>query len=415
MSKTDSLRRPARRLVLRSLAAAAGTAVAWGLAGCGGGDTPAAPQDTLRQPLRGVGGGGTGIAMALFVSGPVVAVAPLTVQGTEFDDSLSVRVDADGQLLDAVALAPGMVCQISATPATSGSGPGGPLAQAQLVRVADALLATVDTVDAASTSFTALGQTVVVTGTTVFGPSLEAGLAAVQAGQRLQVWGELDTAGARIVATRVALAPATASAAVVRGVVTALDRTAGLASIGRLQLSYTASEADVVGASVAVGSVVRARLTPDPTGLAAALWSMRTDELQLPDRVQAELEGRVTRVDSSRRFAVDGVEVNAANVPTVLTLGQRVAVAGRSVNGVVMASSVQAERDEPVEMQGSVVSSDAQASSFVLKGVTVVWSADTVFRSGTAAQLGPSRRVELVGRWLVSGSRLLATRIQIED
>jgi len=168
---------------------------------------------------------------------------------------------------------------------------------------------------------------------------LAGGLAAIQAGQWVQVWGQLDSAGGRTVATRVGLA-AGAQAWVVRGVLASLDSSAGRIGIGSLQATLAAGSTGVIPAGLQVGDVVRARLSPAWSAEGrAVLLALRGDALQVPDRVSAELEGRITRIDSALSFAVDGVTVqalgaSAAAAAAQLSLGARVAVAGRSVQGV---------------------------------------------------------------------------------
>ena len=387
-----------------------------GLAGCGGGssDEPGASPieaDPVRLPLGGVDSGGTGAAMASFVSADVGITLPLTVNGIAYDTSGCRIVDGDDRPLDALALLPGMSCQIQA------SGPRGPAstALARQIRVAEQVLGPVAALDAARSSFTALGQRVVITAGTVFDAALVGGLAALQPGQQVQAWGQLDSAGGRIVATRVGLASA-ADAWVVRGVLSGLDRAQGRIRIGAWQATAAPGSAALIPANLQLGDVVRARLSADGLG---TLLSLRGDALQLPDRVDAELEGRITRIDGLRRFAVDGVTVDASAVSlypaaSLLSLGARVAVWGRSAQGELRAATVRAEPDEPVELEGTITATDALRQTFVLKGLTVAWSAGTVFIGGPPRLLQARRRVAVIGRWNADRSVLEARRIHVE-
>lgn len=387
-----------------------------GLAGCGGGgsdDPSVSPSeaDPVRLPLGGVDSGGTGAAMASFVSADVGLTWPLTVNGIAYDTTGCRIVDGDDSPLDALALLPGMSCQIEATGPRGRTG----TALARQIRVAEQVLGPVATLDAASSSFTALGQRVVITAGTVLDAALAGGLAALQAGTRVQAWGQLDSAGGRIVATRLGLAPAT-QAWVVRGVLTGLDRAQGRIRIGALRATAAPGSATLIPAGLQLGDVVRARLSADGLG---TLLSLRGAALQLPDRVAAELEGRITRIDGPRRFAVDGVTVNATGLSllpaaSLLTLGARVAVQGRSAQGVLRAATVRAEPDEPVELEGMISAADAARQTFVLKGLSVAWSASTVFIGGPARLLQARRRVAVVGRWNAERSVLEAQRIHVE-
>ena len=405
-----------RRALCRGAAGLLLGGLGLGLAGCGGGGSAepgASPSeaDPVRLPLGGVDSGGTGAAISSFVSADVGLTWPLTVNGIEYDTSGCRIVDGDDRPLDALALLPGMSCQIEAT------GPRGraTTAQARQIRVAEQLLAPVATLDLASSSFTALGQRVVLTAGTVFDAALAGGLATWQAGMLVQVWGQLDSAGGRIVATRVGGVQA-ADARVVRGVLTSLDRAQGRIRIGTLQATAAPGSAALIPAGLQLGDVVRARLSADGLG---TLLSLRGDALQLPDHVDAELEGRITRIDGPRRFAVDGVTVdaNAASLSpgtALLVLGARVAVRGRSAQGVLRAATVRAEPDEPVELEGMITAADALRQTFVLKGLTVAWSASTMFEGGPAKLLRARRRVAVIGRWNADRSVLEAQHIHVE-
>lgn len=387
-----------------------------GLAGCGGGasdDPGASPSDAdpVRLPLGGVDSSGTGAAMASFVSADVGLSWPLTVNGVTYDTTDCRIVDADDRPLDALALLPGMSCQILAT------GPRGraTIAQARSIRMRDQLLAPITNITLATGRLSALGQTVVITGGTVVDAALVGGFAALRAGQQVQVWGQLDSAGGRIVATRLGLAPA-AEAWVVRGVLSGLDRASASIRIGGLRAAAAAGGAALIPADLQLGDVVRARLSADGLG---TLLSLRGDALQLPDRVEAELEGRITRIDGPRRFAVDGVTVDASAASlaagaALLALGARAVVHGRSVQGQLRATTVRVEPDEPVELECVVSAADALRQTFVLKGLTVAWSATTVFEGGSARLLRARRRAAVIGRWNPDRSVLEASHIHVE-
>lgn len=388
-----------------------------GLAGCGGGGAEGSSplsgaDDVLRQPLSGVDSGGTGVMATNFVSADIDIGWPLTVNGIAYDTADSRIVDGDDQPLRASDLLPGMSCQIEAT------GPRGPtgVALARRVRIAEQLRAPVTTVDGASRSFTALGQRVVITAGTRFDGALAAGLPALQAGLWVQVWGQLDTAGGRIVATRVGLA-AGSETGVVRGVLARLDREQGRIRIGGLQAATAAGQAALIPADLQVGDVVRARLATEADG--SRLLALQADALQLPDRVAVDIEGRISRVDGARRFAVDGVTVDATGasataLAALLTPGTRVAVQGRAVQGRVLATRLRVEPDEPLEVEGSISAVDAQRQTFVVKGLSVAWSASTVFEGGPASLLQARRRVAVVGRWNVDRSVLDASHVHVE-
>ncbi len=396
-----------------------------GLIGCGGGGdadpAPAepAPMDERRLPLGGVDSGGTGGRVRSMLSAMVSLTAPLTIGNVRLATSAASRIcDADGNALAEQDLLPGMGARVEAGAITSiGIGLA---AQAWSITVGEQLLAHVTAVDVAGRSFVALGQRVVVTAGTLFDGSVGGGgLSGLHVGMLVRVWGQLDSAGQRIVATRIG-ALASASQGVLRGVLSAIDRHAGRATVGGVELAFSAADAALIAVDVSPGALVRARLSAPALGTAPSLQSLRGDAWALLDQVEAEIDGRVTRFDSAQRFAVDGVEVDASHVKTVegaawLALGARVQVHGRSVQGLLVADALAVQPDEPVELEGTITAFDKLRQRFVLRGTEVAWSSATVFIGGSAKQLqSPRRRAAVVGRWSADRSHVLAARIHLE-
>jgi hypothetical protein len=414
-----------RRGWLKAAAAAAISSVGAGLAGCGGGSDagasnsalPAAASDSAPVKILGVDSGGTGRS-GNFFSAAVSAVAPLVAAGVQFGTGSSKVADADGQALDVSALAPGMSAQIQSRKVVASNGTA--QAEAQSIRVAEQLLGAVTAVDAATSSFTVLGQRVVFKASTVFAAGPAASAADLQPGAVVRVWGELDTAGARVVATRVDLPPAGA-AFVLRGAVSFIDRSNGLVAIGGYALGPV--PAANLPDGLAVGMLVRARLQPQAASQAPSqLLSLRTDALVLPDRVAAEIEGRISAFDSPLHFWVDGVRVDASGATltpgaSALVVGAKVEVHGLGSGGDLMAGSVvvdSEEADAVAEIEGSIASVDATTRSFVLRGVTVVWTDATVFIGGSSALLARRRQANVKGTLSADRLRLLAKTIHVE-
>ena len=409
---------PRRRTLVRgAVLALLGGAVA-GLGGCGGGgsDVPdasaTAGPDKRKQLLGGVDSGGTGAE--LFMSAAFDLVAPLTVNGLRLDTTVASISDADGQTLTAEALAPGMCGRIRAS--RRGQVDGQPSATAWSIEVSEQLLGPVAEVDLAAQGLRMLGLWVAITPRTLFDANLPQGLRSVHSGGPLQVWGELDPVAGRVYATRVAEVAAPESC-VLRGVLTHIDRAAGQARIGTWDLVFDANDTADISVGLAAGTVVRARLALEGNG--HRLIALRDDALRLPDQAEAEVHGRVTRIDSPLRFAVDGVEVDIAGVRhaqglSALALGARAEVHGRSVGGLLRATSLALEAEEPVELAGVVSAVRLGEQSFVLRGTTVSWSAATRFEGGSVRLLTVNRRVEVLGRWSADRQRLEASRIHIE-
>ena len=399
----------------RRLALAAGLAAAATLAACGGGqssdgsENSARAIDARKKALGGVDSGGTG--GEAYVVAVVDAVGPLVAGDVLFDTRQATLADGDGVPLAVADLAPGMTTMIQASSITVVNGQA--QAQARSIQVSEQLLGPLQSVDTSASRLTVLGQRVDVTTRTVFSAALAAGLAGLQPGVGLRIWGQLDVAGARIVATRIDLALA-AQAFVVRGVLTQFDP--AHVAIGALQVLVVPA---ILGGGLMVGDVVRARLSPTAVASPAQALSLRSDALQLPKHTQVEIEGRVTRLVSAMHFDVDGIEVDASGARvsvgrSPLVAGARVQVEGRSQDGLLKASSVQVESDELFELEGTISAADKAAQTFMLRGITVHWSAATVFIGGTSRLLATRRKAAVKGRLSGDRLRLEAVHIHVE-
>jgi hypothetical protein len=373
------------------------------LPGCGGGS-------------GGVDSGGTGIMPTTLAVGPISGFGSIVVGGVHYDETQAQLVDADGQMLPASALTLGAVASIDAGPITSTATRQD--AQALVIRLGEALVGPIDSIDTATSSLRVLGQQVVVSAGTVFEPSLGASVAALHAGQVVAVYGLLDSTSARTVATRIE--PRSAPARyVVRGTVSSLDRTAQRLSIGTLAINL--SSLGSVPNGIASGSLVRVKLS---TTAAAGVWTatdLRADALTLPDRDNVELEGRITAFTNAQHFSIDGVTVDAAGITAsgTLALGARVEVEGRSSNGMILARRVSVDAAEgggaeAIELEGRITAVDASAQTFVVRGVTVAWSGTTTFVSSTAADIVVGRMVAAKGRLAADRSHVDATVVHVE-
>jgi hypothetical protein len=399
---------PDHSLTRRHLLAAS-WAAGLGLAGCGGGsvDSVAADRDAVRR--QGIDSGGTGSPMMSFMVAVVDSVSPLVAGGVHYDSGGTRWCDADDRPLTADDVAPGMTGWIDGTSIT----PTGLQAQATAVRVriGEQVLGPVQAVDAAMARITVLGQAVVVTPRTAWGDGLGGGLAGLQAGRVLRVFGELDTAGGRIVATRVDRADG-ATAWVLRGLLSQLDRSSGQLVLGGVALQ--AGGAVSIPADAAPGVLLRVRVAAGTT----RVLDLRSDALRLPDGVDVEIEGRITQVDTSLRFAVDGVWVDAAAVAPLAGVlpqpGLRAEVHGRAIDGVLVASRVTIEPAELIELEGRLQSVDLVARRLVLRGRTVRWSAATVFEGGSSALLVAGRKAAIKGWPSADGVSLQAQLIHVE-
>lgn len=407
----DPPARPGRRRALATMILAG-----WGLLpGCGGGDpVPAvAPAAARRRPLGGVDSGGTG--KTFFRSG-VQRVAPLAAEGVSFDTAGASFSDADGQAFDPATLAPGMTVEIEAGSVTEVDGQ--PQATARAVRRSEQLAGALQSLQPATGTLQVWSQTVLVTTATLVDPALAADWSLLVPGTPLRVWGQLDTVRRRVVATRIDR-PDPGAPQVVRGVLTLLDRDAGLVGVGALRAAAAPGQPVTLPDDVELGEVVRLVLAPG-AGPVAVLLALRADPVALGDRERATIDGRIGTLESLQRFTVDGVPVEAEDAAFTGTPvpGARVSVTGVAEGGRIQATLVQVladEIDEVAEVEGTIQAVDSSAARFVVRRTTVQWSEATVFEGGSAASLRPRRRVQAKGRRTAGRGVVQAFHVKVED
>lgn len=386
---------PDTALSRRHWLALAGSAT---LTACGGGGGTAEDPPALARPL-GVATGGTGRIQS-FLSAAVSATTPLVVGGVTLDTRDAEISDGDGETLRLQELAPGMTARVLAGSIVTGA--------------ARAVAVTVDTQVAGpatwldSRTLLVLGQRVSVSSTAVRGPG------AAGTPQDVRVWGRLDLVGGRIVASRLAVRTPT-GAPMLRGVLTAVDRSAGWLQVG--PLVARAVDGGAIPSGLAEGAVVRLTLgEPLPDG-SWQLLAARDDALRPPDGLKVELEGQVTQFTSTRQFALDGVPVNASRAQieglAQLQLGATAEVHGTMREGVLVATEVSAQAAEPLELAGRISALDAGSQTFLLNGWQVRWDAATRFSGGTSDGLRVGRQLALRARWRPGAAALQALTIAL--
>ena len=368
------------------------------LAACGGGGSPSEPQP-LARPL-GVATGGTGNRPLVFLSAAITATGPLGVGGIQLNTHAAVLVDGDGQLLREAELAVGMTARVLAGAVVASS------AQAFSVRVDTQVVGPATWLS--SSTLLVLGQRVSLNAATQRGPG------AAGTPNAVQVWGQLDLAAGRIVASRLERANAQ-DAPMLRGVLTALDRAHGSAQVGNL----TARTPDParLPTELAPGAVVRLVLGELLADGSWQLLKLQDDALRPPDGLSAQLEGRVTQFSSAEQFELDGVPVDArqANIEgrAQLLAGAVVHATGWMQDGVLVARQVEAQASEPIELSGRVLALNRAAQTFDLAGWTVHWSAHTRFAAGLPAGLRAGRKLAVVGHWVPGAQMLEALQVKL--
>ena len=378
--------------------------------GGGGGDSPSASGPTAMPS-----GAGS------YAQGAITGFGSVIVGGVRFDDSNASVTDDDDGVRSRSEFRLGMTVAVDGGAVDRAA--NGASALALRIRLGNEIVGPVGAVDTTASTLTVLGQTVLVTTSTVFDDSLSGGLAAVRVGQVLEVYGMLDPAGGRVVATRVELEDS-ASVYKLRGAITALDTTAKTFSIGGQTISYAGLPAASVPPGLANGQIVRVRLATTQVNGQWVATALRGGLRLLPALPDAKVEGVITAFTSSASFSVNGLAVNAANANfpdgnSGVVLGARVEVSGRVVDGVLVASKVEIEDRRtlglrPLELRGELGNLDTAAKTFALRGVTVWYGGSVDWRDGSEATLANGRRVEVRGVLSADRTRLEARRIDFK-
>lgn len=407
---------PGWRATLAVSLAAAVVLVACGGGGGGGGDAPATTSSgTGTTPVTATPTATT----SSFTLGAISGFGSVVVGGVRFDDSRARVEDDDGSVRHSSDLKLGMVVALDASGVDRSAG----TASAERIRMGSEIVGPVGAVNATASTLTVLGQTVLVTTSTVFDSTLSGGLSAIAAGAVLEVHGILDQATGQITATRIE--PKTgATAYKLRGVVASLDSTNKTFKIGTETISYASLA--TVPSGLADGVVVRVLLqTTQVNGawVATRLGSgARVPSGTLSD---AHVEGAITVFTSSASFEVNGLKVDASSASfpdgtTGIVLGARVEVTGTLTNGVLVATKVEVEDrreggQRPLELHGAITSVDTTAKTFLLRGVTVWYGGTVSFRNGVEADLAAARNVEVKGVLSTDGTRLEARRVEFKS
>ena len=391
------------------LAGAALSAAALMVACGGGGDAPLATAPIAPLPSAAVS----------YTQGAITGFGSVFVGGVRFDDSTAAVADDDGNTKTRSDLKLGMMVEVDAGAVDR----IGATALAARIRLGNEILGPVGAIDAAASTVKVLGQTVLVTSSTVFDASLAGGLAALSAGQVVEVYGILDPANGRVVATRIE-AQAAATAYKLRGQIQTLDTAARSFTLNGETISYAGLPASQVPAGLAAGQIVRVRLQ---TAQVAGAWvaTALRGGLRLPEaRGEAHVEGAITVFTSASSFEINGLVVDASKAAfpdgtTGVMLGARVELEGTVTNGVLVATKVQIEErrtanERPLELRGDIGTLNTAAKTFALRGVTVWYGGAVAYSGGTEATLAEGKRVELKGVLSTDRTRLEARKIEFK-
>ena len=400
------LRFPDWRVALATATAIGATAL---LVACGGGGTDAATTP-----------GATPAAASTYTQGAISGFGSVIVGGVRFDDSTASVADEDGNSRSRSDLKLGMMVEVDAGTVDRAAAS----ALALRIRLGSEVVGPVGTIDTVASTVQVLGQTVLVTTSTVFDETLAGGLSALRAGAVVEVHGILDPARSRIVATRIE-AEAGATAYKLRGAIANLDTTAKTFTINGQLISYAGLALGGVPSGLSNGQIVRVLLQTTQVGGAWVATALRGG-LRLPEvtRREAHVEGVISAFTSTSSFQINGLQVDASGATfpdgtAGIVLGARVEVEGVVTAGVLVASKVEIEErrtlgERALELRGELGNLNTTDKTFALRGVTVWYGGTVEYRDGTEATLVNGRRVEVRGVLGSDRTRLQARRIDFK-
>ena len=374
--------------------------IALALAACGGGVE--------------TGGTGTGA----YVQGPISGFGSVIVAGVRFDDAAASIDDRDGIVRSRDDLRLGMLVEVESGPIASDAS-GARSATATRVRLASELLGPISSLDVANARLTVLGQPVRLTAATVV-EGIAGGASSLALGDVVQVHGFFAPATGYL-ATRLERRSSAPGGYRLRGAVLELDLAARTLRVGAQRFDLAAVG---VPAGLVNGDFVRMTLQTAQVGGRWPVSAIAIDNRSAGDRDEAELEGLISGFTSASRFSVNGVRIDASNAAFVdgsagLAEGVRVKVRGRSVEGSLVASSVDIRNDDDafgdgIDLRDAIASVNPAAQTFTLRGVTVFYGSQPAprFDGGSASDLAPGRRVRVRGVVGADRTRVIATRIE---
>ncbi len=333
--------------------------------------------------LAGIQGSGS----PAVASGPITGFGSIFVNGVEYATS-NAQIRIDDQPGAESQLHVGQV--VTVTGSVNSDGKTGTATQ---VTFSGDVAGPITRIDTAAGTFVVLGETVRVSGSTLFDDNIQpASIASLQVGNIVEVSGFQNTAG-EIVASRIQL-QAAGSALEVKGIVQSLDMTAHTFHVNTLTVDYSAI---TPSASLANGATVKA--SGSMLNAAGALVATRVDVLQGFGRTanaQGEIDGLITTFTSNSDFVINGQRVTT-NATTqfmlngvTLAVNVRVEVDGSfDASGVLVANSVQATPDSASLVRGLVDNVNAGSNTLSVLGVTITTSSDTEFEDKSNQQMRP--------------------------
>ena len=340
---------------------------------------------------------------------PVTAVGPITGFGSIFVNRVeygtaNAQIDVDGQPGTESQLAVGDVVTVVGTVGTNGT-----TGTASRVTFRWKVAGTVTQVDLPTRTFVALGQTVLVSASTVFDAAISpADISGIQSAVHVQVSGFANSFG-QLVASRIEPLPA-GDPLRVEGAVQALNTTAHTFQINSLLIDYSAvapsatlmngNIVDVEGSGLNAAGALVATAVEAASALAGATSS------------EGEVDGVITAFTSAADFRLSDLHVTTTAATqfsldgVILGVNVRVAVVGSfDASGNLVATAVETQPEGEGLVRG-LVQTPPSGGALTVLGVTIATDATTEFEDDSSAMLRPFHLSDLhVGDYVEARGR----------
>ncbi len=355
--------------------------------------------------LAGINGGGIsngGTSDPGVVVGPITGFGSIFVNGIEFDlngSSITVNDQPNKGQTD---LAIGQIVTVKGK-INQSTGMG----TADSVEYGNNLKGAVSAVDTVNNTFTVIGQTVTVTGTTVF--EGRTGLSDLLVNVDIvEVSGFVNAAG-KIEATRVERQTIPGSSEL-KGAVSNLDTSLQTFMIGTTKISYSLG-VQVNGGTLTDAACVEVEGTYNGTQLNASRIDVKSCGLPASPNMIGEIQGIITTSLSGSTFKIgtqtisitNTTQYNVSGTPaSLLVAGPTVVeVEGTFDNSpvpVLVARKIEIKQGTDVRMTGlvDVGSVNIAAKTFTMYGVTVSTNASTQFVNKLASSNVPYSLTDLI-------------------
>ena len=353
---------------------AAASLLGIGLAACSGGDGGGQP---ITPGIDGVG----------FAVGPITGFGSIFVNGVEFSTA-SAQIRVDGGVAQESELQVGQVVSVRGTISADGR-----TGTASEVSYNENVLGPVSGVDVATGTLVVLGQTVRVTGSTIFDSGFAVkSLEGIAVDDVVEVSGFPNGSG-EIVATRIEPKPGVSEFELF-GVISNLSGATQLFSITTTLVNYAAAQiddgplangrcAEVKGSAFAGGVFTATRIEVKSCGLMAE------------DGDRGEIEGVITRFVSATDFSIGAIPVTTDGSTTFeggtsadLRLNLEIQVEGAfNANGVLVARKIEIERESSAGVLGTIDSLDTAMGTFSIFGVTITTDSGTSYQDESQAEV----------------------------